>query len=57
MPSNPHAKQFSFRYVAEDPKASLDLAFRRRTDVMPPAPRVGRGVPGRGGLWYEGLSR
>ncbi|GBF92117.1 DNA topoisomerase [Raphidocelis subcapitata] len=37
--------QFSFRYVAEDPKASLDLAFKRRTDAMPPAPMVTKHHP------------
>jgi hypothetical protein len=34
------AVQFSFAYVAEDPKSSLKLTFKRRTDVMPPPPRV-----------------
>lgn len=28
-----------FRYVADDPAKSFDLAFRRRTDVMPAVPR------------------
>lgn len=32
--------QFSFQYIAEDPKSSLKLTFRRRTDVMPPPPKV-----------------
>jgi hypothetical protein len=33
--------QFSFNYVGEDERSSLRLVFRRRTDVMPPAPQVG----------------
>ncbi|KAF8057634.1 TOP6B [Scenedesmus sp. PABB004] len=37
--------QFSFRYVAEDPKASLALEFRRRTDVMPPPPQATKHHP------------
>ena len=32
--------QFSFSYVGEDERSSLRLVFRRRTDVMPPAPQV-----------------
>lgn len=39
--------QFSFRYVAEDPKNSLEMHYKRRTDVMPPAPRVGGEARGR----------
>lgn len=37
----PLHQQFSFNYVAEDPRNSLKLLFRRRTDVMPPPPKVG----------------
>ena len=36
----PVALQFSFEYKAEDEKNSLRLLFKRRTDAMPPAPRV-----------------
>jgi hypothetical protein len=32
--------QFSFNYISEDPKHSLKLLFKRRTDVMPPPPQV-----------------
>jgi hypothetical protein len=34
------AVQFSFNYIAEDSRNSLKLLFRRRTDVMPPPPKV-----------------
>uniref|UniRef100_A0A383WIB7 DNA topoisomerase 6 subunit B n=1 Tax=Tetradesmus obliquus TaxID=3088 RepID=A0A383WIB7_TETOB len=37
--------QFSFQYIAEDPKSSLKLTFRRRTDVMPPPPKITKHHP------------
>ncbi len=32
--------QFTFDYKAEDPKNSLHLVFKRRTECMPPPPQV-----------------
>lgn len=32
--------QFSFDYKADDDKNNMKLLFKRRTDVMPPAPKV-----------------
>lgn len=37
--------QFSFNYIAEDPRNSLKLLFRRRTDVMPPPPKATKHHP------------
>lgn len=37
--------QFSFDYIAEDPRNSLKLLFRRRTDVMPPPPKATKHHP------------
>jgi hypothetical protein len=36
--------QFAFHYKAEDERNSVKLLFKRRTDVMPPAPKVGGAV-------------
>eukprot|EP00879_Flechtneria_rotunda_P030761 GHRR01033435.1.p2 GENE.GHRR01033435.1~~GHRR01033435.1.p2 ORF type:complete len:138 (+),score=46.59 GHRR01033435.1:808-1221(+) len=37
--------QFTFSYAAEDPKNSLKLLFKRRTDVMPPPPKATKHHP------------
>eukprot|EP00878_Enallax_costatus_P004292 GHUV01004523.1.p1 GENE.GHUV01004523.1~~GHUV01004523.1.p1 ORF type:complete len:513 (+),score=171.62 GHUV01004523.1:484-2022(+) len=37
--------QFSFSYIAEDPKNTLKLLFKRRTDVMPPPPKITKHHP------------
>jgi DNA topoisomerase VI subunit B len=52
--------QFTFNYIAEDPRSSLKLLFRRRTDVMPPPPKVwrmgGGGVVDRESTWIHASS-
>eukprot|EP00877_Chromochloris_zofingiensis_P003200 jgi/Chrzof1/12881/Cz07g10220.t1 len=37
--------QFSFDYKADDDKNNMKLLFKRRTDVMPPAPKITKHHP------------
>ena len=36
----PACLQFKFEFRAEDPKASINVTFARRTDTMPQPPKV-----------------